>query len=432
MSNFAIARGACCFFLVLSALAACAPVGREAEWPPRAKEWFDRADAAYRVLDVQDASDAVNQAIKLQPQREEVRVLAAKVALAQLDFERTLKLLNGVDSSQARSLRGRAYWYSGQLDLAADELEALLADPDVRDTWARDVAKLARLGRGRKPFQMTGERLAVMEMPRLNTTALIVPVELNGEPALAMLATGRAEVVVDSASGREPKWISIGFGRRVTVKDVPAISEDLSGLSKQVGAPVKVLLGTNFLRHLNATFDFMGSQFVVRNFTPPPPPELTTLSLNYIRGGGMALRAQVGNSASSEEFAFMIDTSIPYPAALDDGGWKKAGVDVGTLKPIPGAPGNVRHGALTSFHLGGLVIPEVPGVYGVPFTEVETKLGVDLDGVLGSAMLAGYRVTLVDGGKTMWLEEAPIIPASPVGEPQGGPLLGPAPGALAP
>jgi hypothetical protein len=50
----------------------------------------------------------------------------------------------------------------------------------------------------------------------------------------------------------------------------------------------------------------------------------------------------------------------------------------------------------------------VPGITGNDSVkDRENWLGIDLDGVVGSGLFAGFRVTLVDGGRTMWLEDLP-------------------------
>ena len=110
--------------------------------------------------------------------------------------------LKGMDSSEARGVRGRALWYKGDVQRAADELDSLLARSRRARRWAVEIVKLARSGAGRKPFDMSGGLLAVMEMPRTGTASMVVPVEIDGEPALGMIATGTAEAVIDSASGR--------------------------------------------------------------------------------------------------------------------------------------------------------------------------------------------------------------------------------------
>jgi hypothetical protein len=404
-------------------LASCAQFGgSEPSWPPLAKKWFDRAEASYRQGDVEDAEHSVGNALRVLPQEPKVRLLASRIALAQLEYDRSIQLLDGVADPDARSVRGRALWYSGQIDRAADELELLLSDPEVRDAWAVEVAKLARRGAGRKPFQMSGGMLAVVEMPQVASTALVVPVEVNGEPALALLHTGTAEAVVDSGAGREPQWVSLRFGERVEVKDVPALSKDLSGISRQLNAPIKMLIGVNLLRHLHPTFDFTGGQFVVRNFEPPPPPHATTVRLAYVRGGGMLLRGMFGTEQTSPVASLLIDTSMSFPLALDDGGWKKAGIDARQLKSVPNVKG-LKQGTLPLLRLGAFDVPKIPGVHGAPVAEVENGLGMELDGLVGSGLLAAFRVTLVDGGRTMWLEDMPMEavrrPAPPPSIPEG-------------
>jgi hypothetical protein len=394
------------FLLVLASGCAAAGPG-EAEWPPLAKKWFERADASFKGGDVEDAETAVESALHADEHRPEIRLLAARIALSRLEYAKVGTLLKGVEGTEASSIRGRALWYAGDVEQAADELEHLVADPEVRDPWATDIAKLSRRGTGRKPFSMTGGMVAVTEMPRVGTAALIVPLEISGEPALGLIATGTAEVVLDASKGSEPTWVSLRFGDKIEVHDVPALSKDLSGISRQVNAPIRALLGVNLLRHLHPTFDFMGGQFVVRNFEAPPPPEATAVKLNYVRGGGMLLRGAVGSTASQQPASFLIDTSIPFPVALDDGGWKKAGVPLSSLRSVPNQ-GSLRQGILPLLRLGAFDVPSVPGLAGnEPVKEREDGLGIELDGLVGSGLFASFRVTLVDGGRTMWLEDIP-------------------------
>jgi hypothetical protein len=394
--------------LGLALAAGCAAAGPgEADWPPLAKKWFDRAEASFKTGDIEDADTAIDSALHADKARPAIRLLAARIALARLEYAKVLTLLKGVEGSEASSIRGRALWYSGQVEQAADELEQLVADPEVRDAWATDIAKLSRRGIGRKPFTMSGGMVAVTEMPRAGTAALIVPVEISGEPALGLIATGTAEVVLDSSRGGEPSWVSMRFGDEIEVRDVPALSKDLSGVSRQVNAPIRALLGVNLLRHLHPTFDFMGGQFVVRSFEAPPPPEATAVKLNYVRGGGMLLRGALGTASSNTPASLLIDTSIPFPVALDDGGWKKAGVPLTSLRSVPNQ-GSLKQGVLPLLRLGAFDVPSVPGLSGNdPVKELENGLGIDLDGLVGSGLFASFRVTLVDGGRTMWLEDMP-------------------------
>jgi hypothetical protein len=252
-------------------------------------------------------------------------------------------------------------------------------------------------------------------MPRVRGSALLVPLEVDGEPALAMIATATAEVVIDSSQGSEPKWVSLRFGEKVEVRDVPALAKDLSGVSRQVDAPIKMLIGVNLLRHVHATIDYVGDQFVVRTFEPPPPPEATTVPVYYVRGGGMLMRAAVGTEESSPRLSLLVDTSLGLPVALDADGWKQAGMDPSTLEPVPNAA-ELRQGVLPLLRVGAFDLPNVPAYYGAPVKEVENTLGINLSGFAGAELVAAFRVTLAERGRSLWLENLPRELTAPPAE----------------
>lgn len=367
-------------------------------------KWFQRASSELRVADIEEARDSVAKALSLAPQDEEVRMLAAQVHLAMLDYAEAIKHLKGIQGTQAAGLRGRALWYKGDLEAAADSLESMLNDPDVVDDWAKSIAKLARRGAGRTPFTITGGLLTAVEMPHVSPTApyFVVPVEIDGEPALALVSTGYAEVVLDSTTRAEPSWVSLRFGGRLEVQDVPALTQDLNGISKQIGAPIKAILGVNLLRHVHATIDWGGRQFVARSFSPPPPPDSTRVPLFYAKGGGMLMKSTLGDKAAS----LLIDTSMALPVSLDEEGWKKAGVDVKELKLLPDDPEKkLKEGMIPMLKIGASEITQVPGYWTGQVKQVEEKLSFDIDGMVGNGLLAYYRVTLGDGGRLMWLED---------------------------
>jgi hypothetical protein len=294
---------------------------------------------------------------------------------------------------------------------------------------------------------MSGALLAVMDMPRTGTAAMVIPLEIDGEPTLGMIATGTAESVVDAAGGRQPSWVSLRFAKRVEVRDVPVLTKDLSGISKQVNAPIKILLGVNLLRHIRPTIDFAGSQFVVRSYDPPPPPSATTVRLSYARGGGMLVRGALGSGDTPPAGSFLVDTTVTYPMMLDLGGWKKAGISPQMLSTVPNSS-SLRHGVIPSLRLGAYDVPHVPGIEGEgAVKEREQGLGIDIDGLMGSGLLATFRVTLIDGGRAMWLEDLPRealqpppvitvpdvdLPLEEEGEEEAAPDTKPAPSAKPP
>jgi hypothetical protein len=163
--------------------------------------------------------------------------------------------------------------------------------------------------------------------------------------------------------------------------------------------------------------DFEGGQFVVRTFEPPPPPRATTVPVSYVRGGGMVLRASLGRDEGTVA-TLLVDTGMQFPLALDDRGWQKAGVPLASLQPVPNG-GRLKHGLLPQVGLGAFEIPNVPCVHGAPLEELERELAVNLDGIVGSGLLAAFRVTLAGGGRTLWLEDTgPVRPES--GHPGAG------------
>jgi hypothetical protein len=420
--------------LVLPALpSACGPAAspQSSTRSPIAAKWTDRAKASYRAGDFDDARDAAAHALAVAPSDAEVRELSGRIALVRLDFAEALRATDGLESSAAHALRGRALWFSGDIEHAADELEALLTDPQVKDPWAREVASLARRGAGRHPFEMDGGPVGAVEMPRAIEriplgAANVVPCELDGERILALVATGTSEVLVDSNSRKDPAWVSLRFDH-LEVKDVPALTQDLSAITRQLGVPIKALLGSQFLRHAHVTFDRRGDQFVVRRQDAAAPPEGSRVPLYYLRGGGMLLRATV-TSKDDDPIALFVDSSRPFPLLLQEAAWKKAGVDMTTLTALPDAPG-VKHGMVPVFRVGGFDLAKMPAIAGADMGELTSVMDIDLGGVIGADLLAFFRVTFEDEGRFMWIEPDPTLlgPQQAAAAPAPPPRPAPAP-----
>jgi hypothetical protein len=413
------------FTLAVAAVSACSPAvdSHVVVRPPLAAQWLDRAKTSYRSGDFDDARESVRHAMAAAPNDAEIRTLDARVALAHLDWAEALRLTDGIATTEAHGIRGRAYWFSGDLERAADELEILLQDPHVKDPWAREVATLARQGVGRHPFEIEGGIVAPVEMPRAIAqvslgTANVVPCELDGDRILALVATGSSEVILDSNARRDPSWVSIRFGDRIEVKDVPALTQDLTQISHTLGVPIKALLGANLLRHAHATFDRRGDQFVVRRNAPLPPPDASRIPLYYIRGGGMMMRANV-TARDDGEIPLLVDSSRMTPLLLQDAAWKKAGVDVKTLVPLPDSP-NVRRGLVPTFRLGGFDLAKMPAMEGIDLGDIASTVDVDLGGVVGSDLLAFFRVTFADEGRFIWIEPDPMLVATAGPPPRPG------------
>jgi len=409
---------------------ACGP-SLEARTPNRpalATQWFDRAKASYRAADFDDARESVGHALASAPNDPEIRELSARISLVRLDYADALRLTEGLNSTDARSIRGRAYWFSGDLEHAADELEAMLSDPKVKDGWAREVSALARRGAGRHPFEMEGGLVSAVEMPRALDrvplgAASVVPCELDGQRILALVATGSSEVLLDANERKEAAWVSLRFDR-VEVKDVPALVQDLAPITRQLGVPIKALLGAQLLRHAHVTFDRRGDQFVVRRQDAPAPPDASRVPLYYLRGGGMLLRATM-TARNDPPVPLLVDSSRPFPLLLQDLAWQRAGIDVKTLTPVPSAP-NVKGGMVPMFRMGGFDLAKMPAIEGADISELTNALDIDLGGIIGADLLAFFRVTFADDGRFMWIEPDPTL-LGPPQSPSASPAAGPAP-----
>ncbi len=417
--------------LAVAPLACGASVGSQGPArPPVANQWLERARTSYQNADFDDARDASRHALDAAPNDGDIRELAARVALARLDFTEALRLTEGLTSTAAHGIRGRAHWFSGDLEQAADDLEAMLADPAVKDEWARGVAELARRGSGRHPFEMDGSLVGVVEMPRaLDRVSLgaanVVPCELDGERILALVATGSSEVLIDANSRHEPAWVSLRFDR-LEVNDVPAMVQDLSPIARQIGVPIKALIGAQLLRHAHATFDRRGDQFVVRRSEPAPPPDASRVPLYYLRGGGMLIRASV-TAHDEAPVPLLVDSARPFPLLLQDEAWQRAGVDIHTLTAVPDSP-NLRRGVVPTFRLGGFDLNKTPALEKGDMADIAAGLDIDLGGVVGADLLALFRVTFADDGRFMWLEPDPTV----FGEPAPAPAQPPSPAAPPP
>lgn len=377
------------------------------ELSAEATKWLDRARASFKTGDIEDARDAAESARKLAPQNAAVRITAARIQLARLEFAESVKTLEGVEGSEARGIRGRAHWYAGEIDAAADELEAMLQDPGVKDEWAKVISRLARKGAGRKPFQINGSLLAVMPILRGRSPHMVVPVEIDGEQVLALISTAKAEVILDNSTRKEPSWVQIRFDNRVEVSGVPALTEDLSGISKDVGAPVRALIGANLLRRLNPTFDFSGEQFVVRTRELSPPPRATRVPLVYGQGGAMLARVGLKSDGPANT-PVMINTQFTLPLVLDENGFKSAGIDQKELTLVPqDKDGKLRTATLKQLKLGAFNLPAVPAFTGPSFEDARKATGIDIEGAIGSGILGLFRCSITDGGRTLWIEDLP-------------------------
>src|SRR5436305_842591 len=87
--------------LLASMPAACGGPDANSGRAPLADKWLTRAKAAYKSGDIDDASTAIDGALKSAPRDSETRLLAARIALAKLEYAEAIKLSEGLPGSDA-------------------------------------------------------------------------------------------------------------------------------------------------------------------------------------------------------------------------------------------------------------------------------------------------------------------------------------------
>jgi hypothetical protein len=160
----------------------------------------------------------------------------------------------------------------------------------------------------------------------------------------------------------------------------------------------------------------------------------------------MIVRGTMGGEKGPSA-ALLVDTSRPFPLALDAAGWVKAGTTIDALKLVPGDPEQkLREGIVPLLRLGAFDVPRQIGLSGVPMADLEKAMGVDLDGIMGSGLLYQFRCTFGDDGRVLWIEDdsdllrmmsQPSKPEAPGNGRDAAPELPPSapalpPGAVAP
>jgi cytochrome c-type biogenesis protein CcmH/NrfG len=111
-------RAALALAPLLTFTAGCSDATPDAQFPPVAKQWFDRGTASYQAGDLEDAQLAVENALRAAPHHPDTKLLAGRVSLAQLEYDRAVQVLTGLDSAEARGVRGRALWAAYRADHA--------------------------------------------------------------------------------------------------------------------------------------------------------------------------------------------------------------------------------------------------------------------------------------------------------------------------
>ena len=239
----------------------------------------------------------------------------------------------------------------------------MLQDPKVKDPGRGTSSDLARRGQGATRSRWTAassrRRDAARARPRVARGGGHRPVRARrgagSSPSSRPPRRGDARLEL----AQEPAWVNLRFGRNVEVKDVPALMGDLRADRPPARRAHQSAPGRQFFRHVNATFDRRGDQFVVRkeeSVGAARREPRSALLPSGRRDDGSRDRHAAGRSAAPVPRRH----SRPFPSCSRTAAWKKAGVDVRTLTPVADMP-NVKDGTLPDFRFGGLRFAEDPG-----------------------------------------------------------------------
>ncbi|APR99333.1 tetratricopeptide repeat protein [Pajaroellobacter abortibovis] len=365
-------------------------------------KWVTCASQSYYAGEWDDAVEASRAGLQIGRENASLKIIAARLALARLEFNEAIQLTSSLEDSEAYGIRWRAHWFQGEIEQAADELEEYLKAPSSKDMWAKEISRLARKGIGRHPFTLKGDLVVGIDMPRAGSM-VVVPCELEGEQVFAVMATASSEVIIDSSTRKESAWVNLRFGGRIEVQDVPAIAYDLSGISRQLGAPIRLLLGTHFLRRTHVTWDRSGDQFVIRKEAPDFSLQAARIPLWYADGGAMLLP---GRFAAVQETGIVLsmDSLAPYSIAFEEEGWKMLSGSFSAQEA------NRPVSVLPSLALGTARFSDIVVRQGVPIPEIPTHLpSMRMIGMVGGGLFSTKRVTIGEEGRCLWIENGPFM-----------------------
>ena len=223
----------------------------------------------------------------------------------------------------AKSLLAQIYFRQDRFAESAPFVRALGADAE-----ADQLLKLAVKG----PYK-TRPGFKRVEVPFIQVDPLpVVEVSVNGSrPLRFFIDTGGAEVIVDSGRASELGLSAAGKamgtfagGKQAAmqetaidslslsgfeVKNVPAVTLDLSQLGRILGGRIDGCIGTVFLYHFLSTIDYPHKRLVLRPLTSRFDEKGKTIRIPFWMAGNHTMLAW-GHVNNAPEHLFFIDTGL--------------------------------------------------------------------------------------------------------------------------
>lgn len=383
-----------------SGAAAGEPASSEEQGGALAARWTGRGEAAWSAGDLAKASAAFDRALQADGSLVRARIGKARALLAESDPAAAAEMLSGLDDASARTLRAQALFH-GSLPGAAGALEELAPTKG----FAHSALVLTRALRSRRPLQVEGRRAAIPLLTDLPLPA--VPAIADGAMTRMLVDTGAFETVVDrtiaSRLGFEAGHgviASLALGSLV-VRNVPAVSRDLSGLGRSLGAPVTGVVGMRLLALLHATIDYPSGWLVLGTQGPDLRPAGDGVRVPYwlVDGQFLTVRARADEAP---EGAYLVSGGGTFAVALSDEGLRSTGRRPEGLERE--ADGFARY-ALSKLRVGRLEVSEVPAIHFVFPERLVAETGVHYAGVLSHAFLAQWRVSVDSDHRALVFEQ---------------------------
>ncbi|MCY1056987.1 aspartyl protease family protein [Nannocystis sp. SCPEA4] len=387
-----------------------------------------------------EAADAAQVALKLDPKESEALWILARARVLQGRFKEALPLLDRAGKAGVREVlvyAQRAWVASHQRDFPA-VAEAL-------DHLGEANAQLA--GRYRnfagKPLQISFKgNSCTAELPMTTEgTVTFVDIQIGDEKVRALVDTGAADVILDSEVATKLKvpirskarlgegQAEIGQGQldaitagAATISGIPVDvfpHEVLEQMTGGVGAAPQAVLGARVLELFQVNFDFPANKLVLVNPTAKCKSALAT----YRTGGGTPFYLHethflyVMGAMNGTEGLFLLNTGMQGVAiTATTKAFARAGI---------GAPPLRRNEAalvdITEFTLGNAFKAlGLRGAYGY-FEQGESSDQFRIDGMLGLDFVGRGRLTIDYPERKLYFAAAPAEAAAPAKEPAKAP-----------
>jgi hypothetical protein len=174
------------------------------------------------------------------------------------------------------------------------------------------------------------------------------------------------------------------------MRDVPAITRDLSPIGEELGVRIDAVLGADVLLRFTTTIDFRERWVVLRREGSEAAAEAPSAPYAML-GGFLAVEATFDGNVTGW---VTLDTAGLFPLAITDAIVTGLGRDLASLPAAPNAPNDtIKILELERIRIGAVEVQGVPAATGLVPADLTELAGVPISGMVGAGMLGEMRVT---------------------------------------